>query len=52
MTVGAVVWRAGVVPDPLLAGPAAAVVFLGAAGISAFLYVAITATSMAAGREI
>jgi tetratricopeptide (TPR) repeat protein len=48
----AVVWRGGVVPDPLLAGPAAGVVFLGSAGVCAFLYIASVASSLAAGREM
>ena len=47
----AVLWRDGVVPDPLLAGPAALVVFLGTAGVCAFLYVASVVTSLAASRE-
>ncbi|MGH0032006.1 MAG: hypothetical protein ACQGVC_19620 [Myxococcota bacterium] len=47
----AALWRGGVVPDPWVAGAAAPVVFLGTAGIAAFLYVAIVATSLSSSRE-
>jgi tetratricopeptide (TPR) repeat protein len=44
-------WRAGVVPDPGVAGAAAPAVFVGAAALAAILYAAAVATSLAARRE-
>ena len=51
LAVCAVLWHGGVVPDPLLAGLAAPVVFLGTAAIAAFLYAATVATSLSSTRE-
>ena len=47
----AVLWRHGVVPDPLVAGAAAPAVFLGAAALAALLYAIAVGTSLAARRQ-
>jgi hypothetical protein len=47
----AVLWREGVVPDPLVAGAAAPTAFLCTAAIAAILYVIAVATSLAARRQ-
>lgn len=47
----AVIWRGGVVPDPLVAGPAGPIAILGAGAIAGFLYVALVAAAVAAARE-
>jgi tetratricopeptide (TPR) repeat protein len=49
--VAAVFWRGGVVPDPMLFGPAAPIAFLGGAGVLGFLYMALVAASVARLRE-
>jgi tetratricopeptide (TPR) repeat protein len=46
LVVVCVLFRQGVVPDPLIAGDAAPVAFLGTAAIASLLYVACVATSM------
>ena len=51
LTTAAVVWRGGVVPDPLVAGAAAPLAFLGTAVVAGFLYIALVATSLASMRE-
>ncbi len=47
----AVLWRDGVVPDPLVAGAAAPAVFLATASLAAIVYVIAVATSLAARRQ-
>jgi tetratricopeptide (TPR) repeat protein len=47
----AVLWRDGVVPDPLVAGAAAPAVFLGIAALAAIAYLVAVATSLAAQRH-
>jgi hypothetical protein len=51
LAAAAVVWSGGVVPDPLVAGAAAKVAFLGAAALAGFVYVALIASAVAAARE-
>ena len=51
LAVAALVWRHGVVPDPLVAGTAAPTVFLGVATLAALLHVLAVATSMSARRK-
>ncbi len=48
---GTLLWRGGVVPDPLVAGAAAPVVFLGAAAFAAVGYAITVAASIAARRQ-
>jgi tetratricopeptide (TPR) repeat protein len=47
----ALVWRGGVVPDPLVAGATAPVCFLGLAVLPALAYVAVALTALAARRS-
>jgi len=47
----AVLWRDGIVPDPLVAGAAAPAVFLGAAVLAGILYAIAVGTSLAALRQ-
>ena len=47
----AVFWRDGVVPDPLVAGAAGPIAFLGAGAVAGFVYVALVAMALAAARE-
>jgi tetratricopeptide (TPR) repeat protein len=47
LAVVCVLFRQGIVPDPLIAGAAAPVVFLGTAAVAFLLYVALVATSLA-----
>jgi hypothetical protein len=47
----AVVWRSGVVPDPLVAGAAAPVAFLGVATLAGLLYAASIALCLRARRS-
>lgn len=51
LAAAAVIWRAGAVPDPLVAGAAGPIAFLGAAALAGFVYVALVATAVAAARE-
>lgn len=51
LAVACVIFRQGVVPDPLVAGQAAPVAFLGTAALAALLYVALVATSFARGEK-
>lgn len=44
-------WRSGVVPDPLVAGAAAPVAFLGAAALAILLYMASVATALKSSEE-
>jgi tetratricopeptide (TPR) repeat protein len=48
----AVVWREGVVPDPLVAGAAAPIAFLGAAGLAALGYALVALAALAARRRM
>ena len=48
----AVVWREGVVPDPLVAGAAAPIAFLGAALLAALGYAVVVAAALAARRRL
>jgi tetratricopeptide (TPR) repeat protein len=48
----AVVWREGVVPDPLVAGAAAPIAFLGAALIAALGYAVVVGAALAARRRL
>lgn len=47
-----VVWREGVVPDPLVAGAAAPIVFLGAAALAALGYAVVVGAALAARRRL
>jgi hypothetical protein len=47
----ALLWRDGVVPDPLVAGAVAPAVFLGAAAFAAVGYAITVAVSVAARRQ-
>jgi tetratricopeptide (TPR) repeat protein len=51
LAVSAVVWRGGVVADPLVAGAAAPFAFLGVAVLASIAYFTIAATSLAARRN-
>jgi tetratricopeptide (TPR) repeat protein len=46
----AALWRGGIVPDPLVAGAAAPVAFLGVAALAAVLYAASIAMSLGTGE--
>ena len=48
----AMVWREGVVPDPLVAGAAAPFAFLGAAVLAALGYAAVVGVALAARRRL
>jgi hypothetical protein len=48
----AVVWREGVVPDPLVAGAAGPVAFLGAAALAALGYGVVVGAALAARRRL
>jgi tetratricopeptide (TPR) repeat protein len=48
----AVVWREGVVPDPLVAGAAAPVAFLGAAALALLGYAIVVGAALAARRRL
>jgi tetratricopeptide (TPR) repeat protein len=48
----AVFWREGVVPDPLVAGAAAPIAFLGAAAIAALGYALVVGAALAARRRL
>ena len=48
----AVVWRDGVVPDPLVAGAAAPIAFLGAAALAALGYALVVGAALAARRRL
>jgi hypothetical protein len=48
----AVVWRDGVVPDPLVAGAAAPIAFLGAAAFAALGYALVVGAALAARRRL
>ena len=45
------VWKGGVVPDPLVAGSAASLVFIGIAVFAFLAYAAVVATALAARRS-
>jgi hypothetical protein len=47
----AVIWRGGVVPDPLVAGAAAPAAFLGVACLSLIAYAAVVGLSIATRRS-
>jgi tetratricopeptide (TPR) repeat protein len=48
----AVVWRQGVVPDPLIAGAAAPVAFLGGAVLAALAYAIVVGAALATRRRL
>ena len=48
----AVAWREGVVPDPLVAGAAAPLAFLGAATLAMLGYAAVVGAALAARRRL
>jgi hypothetical protein len=48
----AVVWRDGVVPDPLVAGAAGPIAFLGAAVLAALGYAAVVGAALSARRRL
>jgi tetratricopeptide (TPR) repeat protein len=50
--VGAVIWRNGAVPDPLVAGAAAPFGFLGAAALAAFGYALVVLAALSARRRL
>ncbi len=51
LAAAAVVWRWGVVPDPLVAGTAAPTVFLGVAVVLGLVHATVVATSLGAARR-
>jgi tetratricopeptide (TPR) repeat protein len=51
LAAAAVVWRGGVVPDPLVAGAAGPIAFLGVASIAGLLYLGLVAAGVASLRE-
>jgi tetratricopeptide (TPR) repeat protein len=48
----AVLWREGVVPDPLVAGAAAPIAFLGAAALATLGYAAVVGAALASRRRL
>ena len=51
LAAAAVVWHGGVVPDPLVAGAAGPIAFLGVASIAGLLYLGLVAAGVASLRE-
>ena len=51
LTLAALFWRGGVVPDPLVAGAAAPLAFLGLATLAGIAYAVVVATSLARQRS-
>jgi hypothetical protein len=51
VALAAILWREGIVPDPLVAGAAAPFAFLGVATLASLGYAAVVATSLAARRR-
>ena len=51
LAVTALVWRAGVTPDPLVAGTTTSVVFVGIAILSGLVYAAIVGITLASGKR-
>ena len=51
LAAAALVWRGGVVPDPLVAGAAAPIAFVGVASMAGLLYLAVVAVCLASHGE-
>lgn len=51
LAAAALVWRGGVVPDPLVAGAAAPIAFMGVASIAGLVYLAVVAVCLASHGE-